>query len=233
MTSITRFVEYWEDLHFPYFIMCRVQRISPGIARLLKYGRYNPNTRDYWNERFRSEGYARIEDKKYGLLRREILRFIPANSRVLDLGCGTGRFMELLTSQKSCQCSGLDISDVSIELVRQKGFEGFLSKLPHLPTGIVNRRFDVCVLIETLEHLTHPERTLKIVAGLLKPSGLLIISVPDGCMKPEVFDEHVSAFDGKSLAALIPSGISIETITTCECADYKYLILIGKKSSIS
>jgi 2-polyprenyl-3-methyl-5-hydroxy-6-metoxy-1,4-benzoquinol methylase len=210
-----------------------VQRISPGIARLLKYGRYNPNTRDYWNVRYKSGEYTRIEDEKYRLLRREILRFLPANSKVLDLGCGTGRFMELLAFQKSCQCTGLDISTVSIELVREKGFEGFQSKLPRLPTGIVNRRFDVCVLIETLEHLTLPERTLKRVAELINPNGYLIISVPEGCMKPEVYDEHISAFDRESLAALMPSGISIETITTCECADCKYLILIGRKSSIS
>ncbi len=52
-------------------------------------------------------------------------------------------------------------------------------------------------------------------------------------MKPEEFDEHISAFDRESLAASIPTGISIETITTCECADCKYLILIGRKSAIS
>ncbi len=167
MTTITKFFEYWEEPHFPYFIMRRVQRISPGIARLLKYGRYNLNTRDYWNVRYESGEYTRIEDEKYRLLRGEILRFIPANSKVLDLGCGSGRFMELLALQKSCQCIGLDISTVSIELVREKGFEGFQSKLPRLPMGIVNQRFDVCVLIETLEHITHPERTLKRVEELI------------------------------------------------------------------
>jgi hypothetical protein len=40
-------------------------------------------------------------------------------------------------------------------------------------------------------------------------------------MKPEEFDEHISAL-------MLPRGISVETITSCECAGFKYLIMIGK-----
>ena len=43
------------------------------MARLLKYGRFNPNTRDCWDKKYDEGKYEKVEDEKYDFLRREII----------------------------------------------------------------------------------------------------------------------------------------------------------------
>lgn len=175
--------------HFPYFLLNLIQKVSPSTARLLKYGRLNPNTASYWNERYLSGEYQAFEDARYLALRQEIMNIIPPRSRVLDAGCGTGRFMDMLRAQKECSCTGIDISCVSINIIKSKGFQGFRCELPDLPEGIRKELFDVCILSETLEHLSFPFETLKALEAVLREAGRIIVSVPDDCMKPKDFDE--------------------------------------------
>ena len=52
---------FLSDPHFPLFLLSRIKGISPNVARILKYGRYNPNTESYWNKRYKSGDYQSLE----------------------------------------------------------------------------------------------------------------------------------------------------------------------------
>ena len=84
--------------HIPVVLLLAVRRVSPTAARILEYGRYNVNSKRYWNKRYEAANY---EDERYRVLRHEIMKLIPAQARVLDAGCGNGSFIELLRERGS------------------------------------------------------------------------------------------------------------------------------------
>jgi glycosyltransferase involved in cell wall biosynthesis/SAM-dependent methyltransferase len=219
---------FLSDPHFPLFLLKRIERVSPILARVLKYGRYNPNTESYWNKRYESGDYQSLESSRYEDLRREVARLVPPSTKVLDVGCGTGTLMEILR-EAGCSCVGVDISSVAVDTVRQKGFLAFKCKLPKLPLDLGGNGFDVCTIVETLEHISDPHKTLRNVSeSLKKQSGSIIVCVPDDCMKPDEFDEHVFSFNAQMLMKIMSNYYDIERCFSVESSGFRYLIVKGK-----
>ena len=222
--------DFLSDPHFPFILLSPIRRVSPTLARFLRYGRYNPNTEIYWNKRYESGDYQVSEEELYEVLHGEVVRLVPQSSRVLDIGCGTGRLMGALRDQLCCSCVGVDISGAAVDIVTQKGFGAFKSKLPKLPLGLEENSFDICTIVETLEHISNPSETLRSVSKLLKQgSGSIIVCVPDDCMKPEEFDEHVSAFTARSLREMMSGLYEIERSMSIQSGGHQYLIVKGKR----
>jgi len=223
--------DFLREPHFPFFLLRKIRTLSPLLARILQYGRYNPNTAAYWNRRYASGEYAAGEDERYGSLRRNVISHIPYGGKVLDAGCGSGRFLEMLREKRSCQGVGLDISDVAGNLTASRGFAAFVCRLPDLPKEMAGSTFDVCVLLETLEHISKPIETIERLATLLKKDGLIMVSVPDNCMTPEEFDEHVSCFTQQTLGDLLRTEFHLEVMTSYEVSGFRYLFAVGRKVS--
>ena len=223
-------IEFYDNPHFPFFLLVPIRKMSPTIARYLQYGRYNPNTEGYWDERYRSGSYQTEEDWRYQALDEEIIKLISPESQILDVGCGTGRIMEKLRDQRKCSCVGIDISEVAISGIRAKGFGGFKCKLPELPCDLPHQHFDVCTIMETLEHLSSPEEVLQNLSKVLRDGGSFIISVPDDCMKPDEFDEHVSSFDKQSLSDFLSQYCEVDRVLSIEAGGNNHLIVRGKKT---
>jgi 2-polyprenyl-3-methyl-5-hydroxy-6-metoxy-1,4-benzoquinol methylase len=160
-----------------------------------------------------------------------VISHIPYGSKVLDAGCGSGRFLEMLREKRSCQGVGLDISDVAVNLTASRGFAAFVCKLPDLPKELESGTFNVCVLLETLEHISKPVETIERLATLLKEDGLIVVSVPDNCMTPEEFDEHVNSFTQQTLGDLLRAEFHLEVMTSYEVSAFRYLFVVGRKIS--
>lgn len=106
-------------------------------------------------------------DTRYSELVKKVIEFIGQKSKVLDVGCGIGNVMEMLRGQKQCECTGIDISEIAIDLTREKGFEAYAIALPDLPIEISDMKYDFITLTEVLEHLTRPAKTLNALKGHL------------------------------------------------------------------
>ena len=230
MIDFQDILEFLRTPHVPWRIIHRVKPISPKLARILTYGRINPNTQKYWNQIYLSGKYEQAEDSRYNDLRKEILKRVPCRSKVLDVGCGTGKLMEILRTHNNCECIGVDISEVAVKIVQQKGFEAFQCKVPSFPVELATDTFDVCTMTEILEHLDDPLAVLKRVSDLVKPGGLVIATVPEECMKPEEFDEHMHSFSQKSLCALMGSVYIVEQCQTLVIAEHSYLLVCARNA---
>jgi len=109
--------------------------------------------------------------------------------KILDCGCGLGFHLMALSRLVSCHLSGLDhdvdrLSFAQRQLSRTQ-VSLCQSDIYHLPYG--NERFDKVLLIEMLEHLDDDLAGLLEVWRVLKPSGMLVATVPY-CDYPFLYD---------------------------------------------
>lgn len=228
MNISKKMFNFIKNPHIPWFIINRVTKISPLLAKILKHGRLNINTKKYWDGIYASRTYQSTEVDRHLELMKQIMEFIKAESEVLDVGCGSGFLMQMLRDRKGCHCIGIDISEVSIDIVRRMGFDGYMNKLPDLPPEVSDKRFDIITVVEILEHLRHPDKTLRSLASVLAPDGRLIASVPNDCMKPGEIDEHLHSFTSNTFQALIGGFYEVESCISVQSGVHEYLVACAK-----
>lgn len=108
--------------------------------------------------------------------------------RVLDVGCGTGRHI-LELSRFEGTYMGLDMADDDLKRMRylltMAQREGNVAGDVHILQGdgarlpFADYEFDNVICTETLEHVDNDEAMLEDLVRVLKPGGVLCISVPD------------------------------------------------------
>jgi 2-polyprenyl-3-methyl-5-hydroxy-6-metoxy-1,4-benzoquinol methylase len=111
----------------------------------------------------------------------ELVRQVPAGSRVLDVGCGSGLFLGLLSSVDRIQSGlGFDASQQAISLataMAQK-LSGAAVSFRHIKVDEKwpDDSFDVVSLIDVMHHIPSSARdhTLRLIADRVRRGGLFI-----------------------------------------------------------
>ncbi|ODU10749.1 MAG: hypothetical protein ABS84_01890 [Rubrivivax sp. SCN 71-131] len=109
-----------------------------------------------------------------------LARLVPAGSRVLDLGTGSGALGRALRAQ-GCSVDGVTLSSAEHHVARD-GYRRL--ELLDLESAGWARHFepgayDCIVCADVLEHLRAPERVLQACTGLLREGGWLLVSIPN------------------------------------------------------
>ncbi|MBI2687883.1 MAG: glycosyltransferase [Acidobacteria bacterium] len=108
-------------------------------------------------------------------------RLAGSNQRLLDVGCGEGFFAEQLHNNGN-EVTGVDNLESPIHIAAMhEYFQADLQLgLAQVATQLRGQSFDKVLILDVLEHLNHPERVLRDVLPLLRPSGgSIIISLPN------------------------------------------------------
>lgn len=106
-------------------------------------------------------------------------RSLPAAQKqtLLDIGCGAGTLVKL-ANEEGFDAFGLEQSERAVRAASQENggriFHGSLQDLIES-----HRRFDVVVMLHTLEHLLDPLGYLKKIGGVMNRPGHLVVQVPN------------------------------------------------------
>lgn len=152
-------------------------------------------------------------------------RGLPAEAKILDVGCGDGFHLTLLREfgRASWQLRGVDVDPRAGAQARQSGLDVHTGPVESLPA---DGHYDLALMIMTVEHLAQPRATVEAVAARLRPGGRLVI-VTDNARSPDTrifggrhwggyhFPRHTYLFDKTTLRRLAESvGLRVERIRT-------------------
>jgi SAM-dependent methyltransferase len=98
----------------------------------------------------------------------------------LDFGCGAGGLLKFLRDSgrlepggRPVRAAGADVGSYARRLAEVDGFE---IHAPDALQRLPDAQFDVISAIEVVEHLEHPSPVIGLLARLLRPGGLLLLT---------------------------------------------------------
>jgi 2-polyprenyl-3-methyl-5-hydroxy-6-metoxy-1,4-benzoquinol methylase len=107
-----------------------------------------------------------------------LLGQVSAGARVLDVGCGEGRFAAALTDA-GAQVVAIDVADEPLRRARVRCNDLDLRLAePEGPWLLKDASFDVVWAGETIEHVADTAAWLSEVRRVLRPGGRLLVSTP-------------------------------------------------------
>jgi 2-polyprenyl-3-methyl-5-hydroxy-6-metoxy-1,4-benzoquinol methylase len=109
------------------------------------------------------------------LFYREAVAFVPAG-RMLDVGCGNGRFLRKMAGL-GWACEGLDFSETAVAVCRAAGLNVRRGDL--FSAGLGDASFDLVTARHVIEHVPDPAAFVREAGRILKPGGRLLIQTPN------------------------------------------------------
>lgn len=162
------------DLYYDETLDMLITHPQPSLDNLGKY--------------YESEDYISHTDNKRSLFEK-LYHFIKSialknklnlinslqlnKGKILDIGAGTGEFLSVAKND-GWQTIGVEPSDRAKEIAKNKGVS-FVEET----TELENHSFDVISMWHVLEHVPDLDKQIKELKRLLKPTGTLIIAVPN------------------------------------------------------
>jgi 2-polyprenyl-3-methyl-5-hydroxy-6-metoxy-1,4-benzoquinol methylase len=162
------------DLYYDETLDMLITHPQPSLENLGKY--------------YESEDYISHTDNKRSLFEK-LYHFIksialknklnlinslqPSKGKILDIGAGTGDFLSVAKNY-GWETIGVEPSERAKAIAKNKGVS-FVEETSELK----NHSFDVISMWHVLEHVPDLDKQIKELKRLLKPTGTLIIAVPN------------------------------------------------------
>jgi ubiquinone/menaquinone biosynthesis C-methylase UbiE len=106
------------------------------------------------------------------------LVLLKKQDRILDIGCGNGRLLKMITNQSNVEAFGIDISEEMVRTARDENPEITFCVSEADKTPFEDGFFDVVTVCCAFHHFVGPESFLKEAHRILKPQGKLYIADP-------------------------------------------------------
>ncbi|MGB7406939.1 MAG: class I SAM-dependent methyltransferase [Pontixanthobacter sp.] len=117
-----------------------------------------------------------------------------------DFGCGTGDFFSVLMPEfEHCELHGYDFANATLAAARIRNPRAIYHQ--HDLYEGADRRHDLVICSQTIEHLLEPQMALKTLIDATAPGGLLVLTVPDG--RSDTFKGHLQFWSPESWASWI------------------------------
>jgi methionine biosynthesis protein MetW len=125
-------------------------------------------------ERYGGRGSGYNPDEAHG----KIIDMIPLESRVLDVGCGTGSCTILIKEMRDAEVVGIEPQSERDQIALARGLEVHVCDFTEEALNSI-APFDVIVFADVLEHLSNPMAALESARRGLRNNGFIIASIPN------------------------------------------------------
>ena len=105
-----------------------------------------------------------------------IANLLPAQSRVLDVGCGDGTLIDALIKEKNIDARGIELEEDNVKKCISKGLSVIEGNAETELSQFPDKAFDFVILSQTLQAFYQPENVLE---QLLRIGHRVIISIPN------------------------------------------------------
>ena len=95
------------------------------------------------------------------LIDKLLLEQVDEGSRVIDLGCGDGRLLDRLRSERGCRVLGVELGEAEVTAVIGRGLSVIRADLDQGLGDIPDDSFDTAVLSQTLQQVQRPTTVLR------------------------------------------------------------------------
>lgn len=167
---------------------------------------------------------------------------IKSNKKILDVGCGTGEFVEE-ANKLGLDAHGLDLSKKAIKYARKKSDARYF--LGAFETVNLPHKYHAICMNHLIEHIRRPYEFLGQIYENFEEKGILFISTPNlkawdkkGIIRSELGGlsgtDHRILYTPESIKKiLLETGFEILDVTTCTRYFVPFLILRNKIFDIS
>jgi len=99
--------------------------------------------------------------------------------RILEIGCGNGRFLSLLREYGCAEweLTGIDFSESAVRQCQALGIRATATRVEDLAAE--DGTYDAILMMQLIEHLEDPRRSCERVRALLHPGGVFILETPN------------------------------------------------------
>ena len=141
---------------------------------------------EYYDLLYRDKNYS----KEVDYIDQLIKKYYPGSKTILDLGCGTGRHA-LYLAKKGYEVTGIDGAKGMIDVAKQQSLQSGLSNVSFIVLdsesfSLKPESYDAVVCSSVLEYVQNDKMLLCNLVKVLRPGGVLLISVP-----------HMASFFGR------------------------------------
>lgn len=158
-----------------------IARLYPG--ELMNYGEI---------ETARSVAYKVKNMLDLRALRKLLARYKILNVRALDIGCGSGLYLDqihsLAKSIKIETLEGIEISEHAMQTAAAKGYNIHTCLLENYKP---DRKYNLVIMQQVVEHLYDLDLSFTILAEILSDDGILLVETPNlNCFDRRLFGKY-------------------------------------------
>lgn len=150
----------------------------------------------YWTEKiaFFEKNLSKLSKENQG------------NIQILDMACNDGHLSKIYS--KYGKVSGIDLNKDAVNRARENGINAVFGDVLQLSSLFENKKFDVVIAGDIIEHIFDTDLFLKNINFVLKEEGVLLISTPNlvslgrrllSFFGKNPFCEYSSKNDGKNV----------------------------------
>jgi SAM-dependent methyltransferase len=144
------------------------------------------------------ENYSAIVNRMVGALdrmRAARLRVLGGRTtRLLEVGCGDGRFLQAVREETGWEVLGTDMSETAVRRAAERGMNAVVADAEDL--DFPQSSFDIVLMRHVIEHLRSPRQVVRKVQGILKVGGMLVLALPNAaCVERPIFGRYWMGFD--------------------------------------
>jgi 2-polyprenyl-3-methyl-5-hydroxy-6-metoxy-1,4-benzoquinol methylase len=156
------------------------------------------NSGDTWDREYARGDWDRLDAAseliRYAAVFGQIYRR-PNSPAVLDVGCGTGKLLELVSLLGYEHYVGIDVSEQAIERSKALALPRSSFEVAFAESFATDRSFDVIVFNEVMYYLGDPVAVAKRYSGWLREQGLLVVSMYECGPANKVWKKLAPHFD--------------------------------------